>query len=56
MYLLKSSTLVGINFENYLPEVAKMHVKSSTVVGANFKTTNLKWLIALKIIHGWRKF
>ena len=34
---LKSSTMVGENFENYLSEVAKMQLKSSTVVGENFE-------------------
>ena len=33
---LKSSTMVGDNFENYL-EVTKMLLISSTVVGENFE-------------------
>ena len=34
---LKSSTMVGENFENYLPEMSKMHLKSSTMVGEKFE-------------------
>ena len=29
--------VVGENFENYLSEVAKMHLKSSTMVGEMFE-------------------
>ena len=33
---IKSSTVVGENFQNYLSELAKMHLKSSTIVEVNF--------------------
>ena len=32
-----SENMVGGNFENFLPEVTKMHLKSSTMVGENLK-------------------
>jgi hypothetical protein len=34
---LKSSTMVGENFENHLSEMAKMHLKPSTMDGEIFE-------------------
>ena len=49
VYILASSeNMVGDNFENFLPEVTKMHLKSSTMVGENLKNTYMEWLKGLK--------
>ena len=45
--------MVGENFEINLSEMAKMHLKSS-MVDEHFEIYFSK--IAVKIIHGWRKF
>ena len=39
--------MVGEKFENYLTEVAKMHLKSSTMVGENFE----KYLTEVVKVH-----
>ena len=38
VYILATSeNMVGDNFENFVPEVTKMHSKSSAMVGENLK-------------------
>ena len=55
---LKLSTMVGENFEFYLPQMARIASKLSTMVGENFEFYLPQMArIASKIVHhGWRKF